>query len=103
MSRSPTAPTPKDAKQIFVTLRLGTDEGVEGIGITFFGGAVMSNALKAAIDALGGLTVGENPMKIEKIVGKLRGATGQSGPGGIFHACAFRDRHRAVGYSGAKY
>ncbi|MGZ5095712.1 MAG: mandelate racemase/muconate lactonizing enzyme family protein [Burkholderiales bacterium] len=77
-------PAPKDAKQIFVTLRLGTDEGVEGLGISFFGGAVMSNALKAAIDALGALTVGENPMQIEKIVGKLRGATGQSGPGGIF-------------------
>ena len=31
-------PTPQGATQSFVTLRLGTDEGVEGIGISFFGG-----------------------------------------------------------------
>jgi L-alanine-DL-glutamate epimerase-like enolase superfamily enzyme len=57
---------------------------VQGIGITFFGGAVMSGPLKAAIDALGGLTVGENPLYIEFIVQKLRAAAAQSGPGGIF-------------------
>jgi len=77
-------PTPKDAKQIFVTLRLRTDEGVEGIGISFFGGAAMSGALRAAIESLGSLTVRENPLQIERIVGKLRGAATQSGPGGIF-------------------
>ena len=77
-------PAPKDAKQVFVTLRLGTDEGVHGIGISYFGGGAMSAALKAAIDGLGALAVGENPMQIERIVGKLRGAAGQSGPGGIF-------------------
>jgi L-alanine-DL-glutamate epimerase-like enolase superfamily enzyme len=77
-------PTPKDAKQMFVTLRLGTDEGVDGIGVSFFGGATMSGVLKAAIDALGALAVGENPMQIEKIVAKLRGSASQSGPGGIF-------------------
>jgi L-alanine-DL-glutamate epimerase-like enolase superfamily enzyme len=77
-------PTPKDAKQMFVTLRLGTDEGVDGIGVSFFGGATMSGVLKTAIDALGALAVGENPMQIEKIVAKLRGSASQSGPGGIF-------------------
>jgi L-alanine-DL-glutamate epimerase-like enolase superfamily enzyme len=77
-------PTAKDAKQMFVTLRLGTDEAVDGIGVSFFGGATMSGALKSAIDALGALAVGENPLQIEKIVGKLRGAASQSGPGGIF-------------------
>ena len=77
-------PTPKEATQAFVTLRLGTDEGVEGIGISFFGGAAMSGALKAAIDGLAALAVGENPLQIERIVGKLRGAAASSGPGGIF-------------------
>jgi L-alanine-DL-glutamate epimerase-like enolase superfamily enzyme len=72
------------ATQTFVTLRLRTDEGVEGIGITFFGGGAMSAALKAAIDGLGALTVGENPMFIEFIVQKLRAAASPSGPGGIF-------------------
>ncbi|MDB5863372.1 MAG: hypothetical protein JWO70_1178 [Betaproteobacteria bacterium] len=77
-------PTTPGATQTFVTLRLRTDEGVEGIGITFFGGGAMSAALKAAIDGLGALTVGENPLFIEFIVQKLRAAAQQSGPGGIF-------------------
>jgi L-talarate/galactarate dehydratase len=77
-------PTQKDAKQIFVTLRLGTDEGVDGIGLSFFGGSAMSGALKAAIDSLGALAIGEDPMQIEKIVAKLRAAGSHSGPGGIF-------------------
>ena len=81
LANGPTAP---GATQSFVTLRLFTDEGVEGIGISFFGGGAMSAALKAAIDGLGGLTVGENPMFIEFIVQKLRAAAQQSGPGGIF-------------------
>jgi L-alanine-DL-glutamate epimerase-like enolase superfamily enzyme len=77
-------PTPSGATQNFVTLRLGTDQGVQGLGITFFGGGAMSGALKAAIDSLGALTVGENPLYIEFIVQKLRAAAQQSGPGGIF-------------------
>src|SRR4051812_35329467 len=77
-------PTAAGATQNFVTLRLQTDEGVEGIGITFFGGGTLSGTLKSAIDALGGLTVGENPLHIEFIVQKLRSAAAQGGPGGIF-------------------
>jgi L-alanine-DL-glutamate epimerase-like enolase superfamily enzyme len=77
-------PTPQGATQTFVTLRLRTDEGVEGVGMTFFGGGAMSGALKAAVEALGALAIGENPLQIEAIVGKLRGAAAQSGPGGIF-------------------
>jgi L-alanine-DL-glutamate epimerase-like enolase superfamily enzyme len=77
-------PTPAGATQNFVTLRLQTDEGVEGLGVSFFGGGTMTGTLKAAIDALGGLTVGENPMHIEFIVQKLRSAAAQCGPGGIF-------------------
>ena len=77
-------PTAPGATQAFVTLRIGTDEGVEGIGITFFGGAVLSGALKAAVDALGALTMGEDPLRIEAIVQKIRAAATQAGPGGIF-------------------
>jgi L-alanine-DL-glutamate epimerase-like enolase superfamily enzyme len=77
-------PTPAGATQNFVTLRVGTDEGVQGIGIGFFGGAAMSGALKAAVDGLGALAVGENPLAIEAIVAKIRAAAASSGPGGIF-------------------
>ena len=60
-------PSTPGSTRDFVTLTIGTDEGVEGIGFSFFGGA-LTGALKAAIDALGGLTVGEDPLKIEAIV-----------------------------------
>ena len=43
-------PAPNDTRE-FVTLELGTDQGLVGIGLTFFGGA-LTPALKAAVDAL---------------------------------------------------
>lgn len=67
----------------FVTLELGTDEGVVGIGITFFGGA-LTGALREAVDALGALVIGEDPLRVEAIVAKLRQAASGAGPSGIF-------------------
>jgi len=76
-------PAAPGATRDFVALRVGTDEGVEGLGVTFFGGA-LTGALKAAVDALGGLAVGEDPLRVEAIAQKLRVAAGSAGPGGIF-------------------
>jgi len=58
-------PAPTDTRE-FVTLELGTDQGLVGLGLTFFGGA-LTPALKAAVDTA-----------------KCRRAAGGSGPGGIF-------------------
>ncbi len=67
-----------------VILRLRTDNGIEGIGLTFYGGA-MTGSLRVAVDELAALTIGEDPLMIEKIVRKLRAAAGDNcGPGGIF-------------------
>jgi L-alanine-DL-glutamate epimerase-like enolase superfamily enzyme len=71
------------ATRDFVALTIGTDDGLEGIGVTFFGGA-LTGALKTAVDALGALIVGEDPLRNEAIVDRLRAAAGMSGPGGIF-------------------
>jgi L-talarate/galactarate dehydratase len=75
-------PAPTDTRE-FVTLELGTDQGLVGIGLTFFGGA-LTPALRAAVDGLGRLAMGEDPSQVESIVAKLRRAAGSSGPGGIF-------------------
>jgi L-talarate/galactarate dehydratase len=75
-------PAPTDTRE-FVTLELGTDQGLVGIGVTFFGGA-LTPALKTAVDGLARLTLGEDPTRVEAIVAKLRRAAGASGPGGIF-------------------
>jgi L-alanine-DL-glutamate epimerase-like enolase superfamily enzyme len=66
----------------FVTLRLETDAGVEGIGVTFFG-SHLSPALKHAVELLGELIIGEDPLPIEFVLRKLRSAAGSAGPGGI--------------------
>jgi L-alanine-DL-glutamate epimerase-like enolase superfamily enzyme len=75
-------PAPADFRE-FVTLELGTDEGLVGLGLTFFG-AALTPALSAAVDGLAGLLVGDDPTRVEAIAAKLRRAAGTSGPGGIF-------------------
>ena len=76
----PLANTPEDpnAARPMVIVRLDTDDGIEGIGVTFYGGAITAS-LKRAVDDLGALTIGEDPMHIEAIVAKLRAAAGGSG------------------------
>ena len=86
--RLPGAPTladiPDKADQYtFVTLQLRTDDGIEGIGVTFFG-AALSATLKSAVDQLAALTVGDDPLRPEAVVDKLRTAAKNAGPGGIF-------------------
>ena len=66
----------------FVTLRIETADGIEGIGVSFFGGA-LSATLKHAMDQLGELIVGDDPLRIEPITQKLRNAGASAGPGGI--------------------
>jgi L-talarate/galactarate dehydratase len=77
-----TPENPNSARPI-VILRIGTDDGVEGIAVTFYGG-VITAALKRAVDDLGALTLGEDPHRVEAIAAKLRAAAGGSGPAGIF-------------------
>jgi L-alanine-DL-glutamate epimerase-like enolase superfamily enzyme len=76
-------PAEKGATRRFVALKISTDQGIQGIGITFFGGA-LTGALRVAVEALGELIVGMDPLRIEAIHQKLRAAAGPSGPGGIF-------------------
>jgi L-alanine-DL-glutamate epimerase-like enolase superfamily enzyme len=73
---------PMDDRQ-FVTVELGTDEGIEGIGVTFFGGP-LTRALREAVEGLGSLIIGDDPIRVEAIADKLWRAASGSGPGGIF-------------------
>ena len=77
------APENPQAKRPFVTLELGTDAGIEGLGVTFFGGAV-TGALKRAVDELGALITGDDPLCPEAIARRLRDAAGYAGPAGVF-------------------
>jgi L-alanine-DL-glutamate epimerase-like enolase superfamily enzyme len=75
-------PSAPGAVREIVTLKLRTDQGIEGVGITFFGNAV-TRALAAAVEDLAALAKGENPLHTEAVIGKLRAAAGNAGPGGI--------------------
>src|SRR5215467_1127073 len=81
----PLANTPTDpgADRPMVIVRLDTDDGIEGIGVTFYGGAITAS-LKRAVDDLGALVIGEDPLRSEAIIAKLRAAAGGSGPAGMF-------------------
>jgi L-talarate/galactarate dehydratase len=76
-SENPNATNP------IVWLRLRTDDGIEGLGATYFGGA-LSGTLRCAVDDLGALVVGEDPLRVEAIHRKLRDAAVSAGPAGIF-------------------
>jgi len=75
-------PEPTTTRE-FVSVEIDTDDGVQGIGLTFFGGP-LTRALREAVDALGALVIGEDPLRVEAIAAKLRRASGGSGPAGIF-------------------
>jgi L-alanine-DL-glutamate epimerase-like enolase superfamily enzyme len=70
------------ATREFVSVEVDTDAGLQGIGITFFGGP-LTVALKDAVDALGALTIGEDPLQVAALAGKLQRAIGGAGPGGL--------------------
>ena len=70
------------AHNMFVTIGIDATGGVDGVGAAFFGGA-LSATLKLAIDQLGEMIVGEDPMRGEAILQKLRAAGASAGPGGI--------------------
>src|SRR5437899_2007258 len=74
-----------NGKRPIVTVRVETDEGAEGVGVAYFGGA-LSRTLRHAIDELGALCVGEDPQRVEAVQAKLKNAAGGSaGPGGVYH------------------
>jgi L-alanine-DL-glutamate epimerase-like enolase superfamily enzyme len=71
-----------NAKNPIVTLRLRTDDAIEGLGVAYFGGA-LTKTLRHAIDELGALVIGDDPLRLEGIAAKLRAAAGSAGPAGI--------------------
>src|SRR6202789_4118898 len=86
----PLANMPEEAgrKRPVIALKLRTDAGIEGLGITFYGGR-LTGTLRRAVDELAELTMGMDPLRIEAVTAKLRAGTGDScGPGGIFTLAA---------------
>ena len=70
--------------RLIVPVEVETDEGAVGVGATYFGGA-LTGSLKRAVEELGALCIGEDPVRVEAVTAKLRGAAGSAGPGGILN------------------
>src|SRR5438552_18942195 len=70
-----------NAKNPIVWLKLRSDDGVEGLGVCYFGGA-LTRTLRHAVDELGALIVGDDPLRVEAVAAKLRAAAASSGPAG---------------------
>lgn len=70
------------SNNLFVTVRLETEDRIEGLGVTFFGG-MLSKTLKCAVEQLGELMIGADPLQIDSLTQKLRAAGASAGPGGI--------------------
>jgi L-talarate/galactarate dehydratase len=76
------APPSPGMMRDYITLQLRTADGIEGIGVTAFGGKLIA-PLKAAVAELGDLIVGDDPLCTEAIAARLRAAAAQCLPGGI--------------------
>ena len=63
--------TAPGATRDIVVVKVATRDGIEGLGVTFFG-AGMTGALKVAAEELGALAVGEDPHNVERIADTLR-------------------------------
>jgi L-alanine-DL-glutamate epimerase-like enolase superfamily enzyme len=79
-------PVPAGTLRDVIAVKVGTDDGIEGIGFSCFPGyysGPLSGALKLTIEYFGSLLIGEDPLKPEAAVHKLHNATHYAGPGGI--------------------
>jgi L-talarate/galactarate dehydratase len=76
---------PMQGYREMVLCKVTTADGIEGIGVTFFG-AALTKALAQAVRDLGEVIVGEDPRNVEACVEKMRNAAGMHcGPGGIYN------------------
>ena len=90
-------------QQAFVTLEMTTDEGVDGVGLTFIPAleaVPLTGALRMSVDALAGMTVGEDPMEIEGIVERLDGGCLGSRTGRVAGNGPGRGGHGSLGHQG---
>ena len=71
------------SKAEFITIKIITDDGIEGIGYSGFASSIMVKALKETVDALLEQIIGEDPRRVEHINTYLRNLAGGGAPAGL--------------------
>ena len=93
----------------FVTLTLETSDGIEGIGYAGFFSTLMTQAMKAAVDAVAEKTVGTDPLMGEMTTRRLLAMAGggepsggkvSGAPAGLVSNAVAAIRHRPLGHQG---
>jgi L-alanine-DL-glutamate epimerase-like enolase superfamily enzyme len=79
----PIANSPGAKNANFVTLRLRTADGIEGIGYAGFVPACVIKGLHEVVNGLAGLAIGDDAMNIEAIGQKLLDVAGGGAPAGL--------------------
>lgn len=69
-------------------LHLTTTDGIPGLGFAFSMSPAMYRSLRAALEDLSALVVGEDPLRPERVATKLREAGEWVGPGGVLAMAA---------------
>ena len=80
--REPGPSAPREEAD-YVTLRLRTDDGIEGIAYAGFASTLVTKALKEMVDALAAETVGADPHAVEAIGRNLARRAGGGSPAGL--------------------
>src|SRR5260221_11303355 len=70
-----------NAKNPIVWLRLRSDDGIEGLGVCYFGGA-LTRPLRHSGDGLGALAIAGAPLRLEAGGQKVRAASAPTRPPG---------------------
>ena len=73
------APERDNAMRPVIAVTIRTDDGTDGIGLTFYGGA-LTKALDRAVQDLGALIIGDDPLRTEAIAAKLNAAPRAANP-----------------------
>ncbi len=83
--RIPREPGPSGPREEadYVTLKLRTDDGVEGIAYAGFASTLVTKGLKAVVDALAQETVGADPHSVERVGRDLLRKAGGGSPAGL--------------------
>ena len=76
-------PNNPGGKRLVTACEIETDEGIIGIGISMLANGMMPT-VTVAIEQLGSVITGMDPLRIEAVTKKMWDFGGNSGPGGIF-------------------
>ena len=97
--REPGPTAPRDQAD-FVTLRLRTDDGIEGIAYAGFASRLVTRALKELLDALASETLGAEPPRGRRDRARPAPRSGRRVARGPGNARRLSDRCRALGHQG---